>query len=115
MQDEKQTEAGINNQPHRGNTALISSLKPEEYNVYIWLLQTYSIRWISETLDIKTSKVRSLAAKIYKKLEVKNQRDLIRHYITPEKYKVEPFQNLENIAYSMALYTDQNAAREACQ
>ena len=95
--------------------ALVNSLKPEEYDVYIWLLQAYSIDWISETLGMESRKVRALAANIYKTLEVGDQRELIRHYVTPNKYETKPLQNAEDFAYSMASYTDHCAAKAACK
>jgi len=39
-------------QPLRDNT-LVSRLLSEEYDVFIWLLQAYSITWIAETLGLK--------------------------------------------------------------
>jgi len=115
MQDEKQAETDINKQPLRDSAAFVSRLKQEEYEVYIWLLQAYSIAWISETLGLESKKVKSLASNVFKKLDVKNQSELIRYYITLKKYESKPPQNLEDFAYMMASYTDHCAKRAACQ
>jgi len=97
-------------QPLRDNT-LVSCLLPEEYDVFIWLLQAYSVTWIAETLGLKKNKVKSLALKIYKTLDVKNQSELIRYYITLKKYEIKPPRNLEDFSYAMASYTDSCAKR----
>ena len=113
MQDEKPTETETNTQPLRDSAAFVSLLKPEEYEVYIWLLQAYSIAWISETLGLKSKKVKTLAAKVYKTLKVKNQRDLIKYYVSLKKYESKPPHSLEDFAYMMASYTDHCAKRAA--
>jgi len=111
MQDEKQTQTGTNKQPLRDSAAFISRLKPEEYEVYIWLLQAYSITWISETLGLKSKKVKSLASNVYKTFEVKNQRELIKYFVSLKKYESKPPHNLEDFAYTMASYTNHCATR----
>jgi len=119
MQDDKQEEADINKQhiasalPLKDSAAFISRLKPEEYEVYIWLLQAYSIAWISETLGLKSRKVKSLASNVYKTFEVKNQRELIKYFVSLKKYESKPPHNLEDFAYAMASYTDNCAKRTA--
>ena len=115
MQDEKPAETETNKQRLRDSAASASRLKPEEYEVYIWLLQAYSIAWISETLGLKKNKIKSLASNVYKKLDVKNQSELIRYYITLKKYETKLPHNLEDFAYMMASYTDHCAKRAACQ
>ena len=115
MQDEKQAETDINKQPLRDSAAFVSRLKPEEYEVYIWLLQAYSIAWISETLGLESKKVKSLASNVYKKFEVKNQRELIKYFVSLKKYESKPPHNLEDFAYAMASYTDNCAKRTADQ
>ena len=111
MQDEKRAEAGTNKQPHIDSAAFVSRLKPEEYEVYIWLLQAYSIAWISETLGLERKKVKSLASNVFKKFEVKNQRDLIKYFVSLKKYVSKPPPNLEDFAYTMASYTNYCATR----
>ena len=54
----------------------------------------------------KKNKVKTLASKVYKTLDVRNQSELIRYYITLKKYETKPPQNLEDFAYAMANYTD---------
>jgi len=115
MQDEKQAETYTNKQPLKDSAAFVSRLKPEEYEVYIWLLQAYSITWISETLALKSKKVKSLASNVYKKFEVKNQRELIKYFVSLKKYESKPPHNLEDFAYAMASYTDNCAKRTADQ
>jgi len=111
MQDEKQAEANTNKQPLRDSAAFVSLLKPEEYEVYIWLLQAYSIAWISETLGLKSKIVKSLALNVYKKFEVKNQRELIKYFVSLKKYESKPPHNMEDFAYTMASYTNHCATR----
>jgi len=111
MQDEKQAQTGSNKQPLRDSAAFVSRLKPEEYEVYIWLLQAYSIAWVSETLGLKSKKVKSLASNVYKKFEVKNQRELIKYFVSLKKYESKPPHNLEDFAYTMASYTNYCATR----
>jgi len=119
MQNEKQAETGTNKQhtasiiPLRDSAAFESRLKPEEYEVYIWLLQAYSMAWISETLGLKSKKVKSLASNVYKKFEVKNQRELIKYFVSLKKYESKPPHNLEDFAYTMASYTDHCAKKAA--
>ena len=97
--------------PKRGDTALVGRLPPEEYEVYIWLLRAYSIDWIAESLGLEKKKVKTLAANIYTTLEVGNQRELVRYYFSPGKYAApaggKPALPGEELAYSMARYTDQ--------
>jgi hypothetical protein len=50
---------------HRGDPALVHSLPWQEYEVYLWLLQAYSIDWISETLGLEKRAVKALAGNVY--------------------------------------------------
>ena len=110
MRQVKQTETeSTNQQPLRDASALVSRLSKEECEVYNWLLQAYSIGWIAETLGMESRKVRAIAAKVYQTLEVSDQRELIRYYITLRKYDVEPKLSGEDFACAMASYTDRCA------
>jgi len=111
MQDEKQADADTNKQPLRDSAAFVSLLKPAEYEVYIWLLQAYSIAWISETLGLESKKVKSLASNVYKKFKVRNQRELIKYFVSLKKYESKLPHSPEDFAYMMASYTDHCAAR----
>jgi len=99
--------------PDRGDITLVYSLTPEEYEVYIWLLLAYSINWIAESLGLEKKKVRTLAGNIYAALKVSDQRELIRYYFLPDKFSAlvpvggKPALPGEELAYSMASYTDQ--------
>ena len=99
--------------PDRGDAALVNRLMPEEYEVYIWLLQAYSINWIAESLGLEKKKVRALAGNVYAALKVSDQRELIRYYFLPDKFAAlvpadgKPALPAEALAYSMASYTDQ--------
>ena len=101
------------NQPLRDASAMVSRLSKIEHEVYNWLLQAYSIGWISETLGMESRKVRAIAAKIYKTFEVSDQRELIRFYLSPNKYGEKPLLSGEDFAYAMASYTDQCATKAA--
>jgi len=94
-------------------TALVGSLSPEEYEVYIWLLQAYSIGWIAETLGLKKRKVNAISSKVYKTLKVNSQSELIRYYVSLKKYQEKPQFNGEDFAYAMASYTDIHITKEA--
>jgi len=113
MQEEKLTTIADTNKPLRDSAVFVSRLKPEEYEVYVWLLQAYSISWISETLGLEKKKVNSLASIVYKTFEVKDQRELIKYFVSLKKYETKPPQNLEDFAYAMASYTNQCALRAA--
>jgi len=115
MLEKKPIEAETDKQPQRDNAALLSRLKPEEYDVYIWLLQSYSVRWISETLGLTNMKVRKLAAGVYKTLKVNNQRELIHNFVSVNKYEKKPQLSGEDFAYAMASYTNQCITRAALQ
>ena len=109
MQNDKRTEADTNKRPLRDN-ALVSRLPPKEYSVYIWLLQAYSVNWIAETLGLEKRTVKNLSKKVYAALNVDGQRELIRYYLSLEKYAAytnsKTEQKEEDIAYSMACYTN---------
>ena len=92
---------------------MVCRLSKEEHEVYIWLLQAYSIEWIAETLGLENRKAKTLAANVYKTLEVSDQRELIRFYISPNKYGEKPLLSGEDFAYAMASYTDQCATKAA--
>lgn len=102
-------EAGPVIPPSWSNAVLVSRLSPEEYEVYLWLLQAYSIGWIAESLGLKKRKVKTLAKKVYKTLDVSDQRELVRYYLPPDKYAArgKPAMSTEELAYSMSCYTDQ--------
>jgi len=94
----------------RGNPIFLRRLLPEEYEVYVWLLQAYSIGWIAESLGLEKRIVKTLAKKVYKILEVSDQRELIRYYLSSDKYAahVKPALSTEELAFSMSRYTDQS-------
>jgi len=93
----------------RGNPLFLRRLLPEEYEVYVWLLEAYSIGWIAESLGLEKRKVKTLAKQVYKILEVGDQRELVRHYLSPDKYAAygKPALCTEELAYYMSYYTDQ--------
>ena len=93
-----------------GDDVLVYRLLPEEYDVYVWLLQAYSLNWISETLGLDKRTVKILVGNVYKTLEVRDQRELVRYYFSSEKFVAnansKPLHG-EELAYSMACYTNQ--------
>ena len=94
-------------QPYQGDPALVRSLPPREYQVYLWLLQAYSLDWIAETLGLEKRAVKTLAANVYRTLEVGDQRDLVRFYFVPTNES--PALEGEKLVHSMASYTEQCA------
>jgi len=111
MKKEVPQEITLSKQANLGDSALVNLLLPEEYNVYVWLLQAYNINWIAETLGLDKQTVKTLARNVYKTLKVNDQRDLVRYYFSPEKYAAhangKPALTGEELAYFMAVYTNQ--------
>jgi DNA-binding CsgD family transcriptional regulator len=95
---------------HQDAPALVRTLPHQEYQVYLWLLQAYSLDWIAESLGLKKRDVKTLAKNVYKILGVGDQRDLVRYYFVPANES--PVLQGEELANSMASYTDQCARSE---
>jgi DNA-binding CsgD family transcriptional regulator len=89
----------------RGDSALVRYLQQQEYEVYLWLLNAYSIGWIAETMGLVKRTIKTLAKNIYTILKVNDQRELIRYYFVP--INESPILHGEELANSMAYYTDQ--------
>jgi len=68
----------------------VSVLTPDEVQVYKWLRESYSLRWIAETLMKKQSEVRTLTKQVCRKLGVGNTRGVIRFYAILDKDGPEP-------------------------
>ena len=58
----------------------VAILTPDEFKVYKWLRENYTLKWTAETLTITLSETRDHATSMYQKLGVKDQRGLIRLY-----------------------------------
>jgi DNA-binding CsgD family transcriptional regulator len=95
--------------PHRGDPVLVSSLPPQEHEVYLWLLNAYSMDWISESMGLEKRAIKTLAANVYRILKVSDQRELVRYYFVPANGS--PVRPGEELAQSMAQYTEQCATR----
>ncbi len=63
----------------------VKTLTAEEFRVYEWLREAYSMSWIAETLMKKRSQIRAISREVYTKLGVNNCRDLIRFYAVLDK------------------------------
>ena len=63
----------------------VKSLDKAEIEMYRWLRESFSLPWVAETLFIKRSLARRLAARLYKKLRVRNQMELVHLYGTLDK------------------------------
>jgi DNA-binding CsgD family transcriptional regulator len=59
---------------------LLRGLTPEEHEMFIWLREAFTIEWIAETLMRDKREVKTLAAQVYKALEVRNREELIAYY-----------------------------------
>jgi DNA-binding CsgD family transcriptional regulator len=67
-------------------------LGDEEREIYKWLRELYSLRWIAETLMLDVRETKEKAIRIYRKLGVNNQKSLCRAYRAldgPEKAVVD--------------------------
>ena len=58
----------------------VRALTPEEFEVYKWLREGYTLKWTAETLYKDLDEIRTHAKCVYHKLGVKNQRSLINPY-----------------------------------
>ena len=58
----------------------VTTLDKAELEMYRWLRESFSLPWVAETLFIKKSLARRLAARLYKKLRVRNQMELVQLY-----------------------------------
>ena len=63
----------------------VSTLTPDEVQVYKWLRESYSLRWIAETLMRTRSEVRTLTNQVCRKLGVSSTRGVIRYYAILDK------------------------------
>ena len=82
---------------------LVSSLAPPELEVYFWLRESFSIRWIAETAMLDKRQIKALAKKVYKTLQVRDQRELVAHYGTLSKEAVERKEDIQAEQLSCAI------------
>ena len=69
--------------PHDSDEELqtrIRQLSGDEYEIYKWLREFYSERWIAETLLLELHEVKKKIRQVYFKLGVKNKRGFMRSY-----------------------------------
>jgi DNA-binding CsgD family transcriptional regulator len=59
----------------------IATLSAEEMDAYKWLFEGYSEEWTAETLGLERRTARTLFKSIYRKLGVRNMREIIRYYV----------------------------------
>lgn len=62
----------------------IDSLSADERSGFRWLFEGYSEPWTTETLGLEKPAARMMYRSIYRKLGVRNARDLIRYYAASE-------------------------------
>jgi DNA-binding CsgD family transcriptional regulator len=87
--------------------ALVSRLTHEEHEIYLWLLQCFSIAWIAETLEVEKRQVKVLAKKVFKTLDVINQWELVRYYAPLNRSKPPaPAIPPEELACILAFYPE---------
>ncbi|AEF82892.1 LuxR family transcriptional regulator [Leadbettera azotonutricia] len=55
-------------------------LDTEEREVFPWLREFFTVPWIAETIMRGKSEVKQIAGRIYRKLGVKNQAELVYRY-----------------------------------
>ena len=64
-----------------GKTKRIATLTKEEHTAYIWLFEGYSEAWTTETLGLEKRDANKLFKGIYRKLGVRNSREIIFYYV----------------------------------
>lgn len=72
--------------------ARVDQLAQDEYEIYKWLREYYSVRWIAETLLISRCAAKKKIKRVFTVLGVKNKETLIRTYHRlgrPEKRPVD--------------------------
>ena len=93
---------------------LVCSLPEKEYEIYLWLRNAYSVRWIAETLCTEKKDIKKTAAGVYKTLLVCNQRDLISQYGTLDRPKeffsdsvsASSSVNIDSLVFDVTLYSE---------
>ena len=58
----------------------IATLTKEEHTTYAWLFEGYSEAWTTETLGLEKQDAKKLYHGIYRKLGIKNSREIINFY-----------------------------------
>lgn len=78
--EEKKEEYPLEKQDTDGKKELIAHLTPREHELYLILLEGYTLKESAEQLLIKYSTANTHMTSIYKKLEVKSRAELIIKY-----------------------------------
>jgi DNA-binding NarL/FixJ family response regulator len=90
----------------------VKNLGPEEYEIYIWLREAYSLPWIGETLLLAKRDVKRRAKQVYKSLGVKNRDELILQYGVLDKLRSSGFWDFgvkpEDLCHALDLYHEQH-------
>jgi DNA-binding CsgD family transcriptional regulator len=91
--------------------ALLHGLTHEEYEIYLWLRESFSIAWIAETLMRDRREIKALAARVYKALRVRDQKELIAYYgvLGRQPLASIPEQRAEDLSFALARYSQQAA------
>ena len=93
---------------------LVSTLQTQEYEVYLWLRDAYSVGWIAETMNARKRDIQKIAGIVYKTLSVRDQRDLVDQYgvldrpITLARGKVRNSAGIDDLVFSLAMYGERN-------
>jgi len=85
---------------------LVVRLSPVEREIYLWLRESFSIPWIAETTMREKRKIKDIAKRVYKTLEVSGQTELVARYGTLGKETSGEVTEIrtEKLANDLALY-----------
>jgi DNA-binding NarL/FixJ family response regulator len=75
--------------------ALSQNLSPEDTRIFRWLREGFSPAWIAETTLQREREVTKRAKEVFRSLEVRNQKELIRYYGALERGKEQNYFELE--------------------
>jgi DNA-binding CsgD family transcriptional regulator len=92
---------------------MVNALLRSENELYVWLRDAYSYAWIAETLLMEERDVKRNAERVYLKLGVADQRELIRVYgaldkKTPDDKEAAAF-SAEELSNALTYYQENRA------
>jgi DNA-binding CsgD family transcriptional regulator len=91
--------------PFDSDDALLNRTKlliGDEFEIYKWLREFYSERWIAETLLLGRCEARAKIRQVYRKLGVRNKKSLIQAYNRLKRPQKGPVETAEVDRYTDA-------------
>jgi hypothetical protein len=79
--------------------------------VFVWLREAFTIKWIAETLMRDKREIKTLAAQVYKTLDVRAREELVAYYglLSSQPPTTPPEQKAETLSSALARYNQQAA------